>query len=202
LDYSTFLGGFTFDHYSTDYKSKFSAYTSAQKGKRNSFYGGLGGNRTPADSLLANNAYGHTDDLAWVGGLQFTHTFANDVLTAGAEHQLNDTQDEIAGYARLVDQTANSTGLYAQYEWKPVRAFTALVGARYDYVTINGRYTLHNINRTGDIRTGVLSPRLTLLYNMTDYLQFRGGYARGFRAPQAFNEDMHVSSVGGQQVFV
>ncbi|WP_257657386.1 TonB-dependent receptor [Parapedobacter lycopersici] len=202
LDYSTFLGGLTFDHYSTDYRNKFSVYTSAQKGKRNSFYGGLGGNRTPADSLLASNAYGHTDDLAWVGGLQFTHNFANDVLTAGAEHQLNDTQDEIAGYARLVDQTSNSTGLYAQYEWKPVSAFTALVGARYDYVTINGRYTLRDINRIGDVRTGVLSPRLTLLYNITDDLQFRGGYARGFRAPQAFNEDMHVSSVGGQQVFV
>lgn len=202
LDYSTLLGGLTFDHYSRDYKNKFSAYVSAQKGKRGSFYGGLGGRRTAADSLLASNAYGNTDDLALVGGLQFTHNFTNDVLTFGAEHQLNDTQDEIAGYGRLVDQTANSTGIYAQYEWKPVDVFTALVGARYDYVNVDGRYTLRNISRTGDVNTGAFSPRLTLLYDLTDYLQFRGGYARGFRAPQAFNEDMHVSSVGGQQVFV
>lgn len=202
LDYSTLLGGLTFDHYSRDYKNKFSAYVSAQKGKRGSFYGGLGGRRTAADSLLASNAYGNTDDLALVGGLQFTHNFTNDVLTFGAEHQLNDTQDEIAGYGRLVDQTANSTGIYAQYEWKPVDVFTALVGARYDYVNVDGRYTLRNISRTGDVNTGAFSPRLTLLYDLTDYLQFRGGYARGFRAPQAFNEDMHVSSVGGQQLFV
>src|SRR5690606_16117438 len=46
------------------------------------------------------------------------------------------------------------------------------------------------------------SPRLTILYDITNELQFRGGYARGFRAPQAFNEDMHVTSIGGQQVFV
>lgn len=202
LDYSTLLGGLTFDHYSRDYKNKFSAYVSAQKGKRGSFYGGLGGRRTAADSLLASNAYGNTDDLALVGGLQFTHNFTNDVLTFGAEHQLNDTQDEIAGYGRLVDQTANSTGIYAQYEWKPVDVFTALVGARYDYVNVDSRYTLRNISRTGDVNTGAFSPRLTLLYDLTDYLQFRGGYARGFRAPQAFNEDMHVSSVGGQQLFV
>jgi outer membrane receptor for ferrienterochelin and colicins len=41
---------------------------------------------------------------------------------------------------------------------------------------------------------------VTLLYNVTDKLQFRGGYARGFRAPQAFNEDLHISSAGGDQV--
>lgn len=202
LDYHTFLGGLTYDHYSADYKNKLGAYVSVQKGKRGSFYGGLGGGRTPADSLLASNAYGNTDDIALVGGLQFTRGFPNDVLTFGAEYQLNDTQDEIAGYDRLVDQTTNSTGIYAQYEWKPMAAFTALVGARYDYINVDGRYTLRNVDRTGDVNTGAFSPRFTLLYDMTDYLQFRGGYARGFRAPQAFNEDMHVSSVGGQQVFV
>jgi len=202
LDYRTFLGGLTYDHYSTDYKSKFSAYVSAQKGKRASFYGGLGGRTTRADSVLAANSYGDTEDLAMVGGLQFTRNFANDVLTLGAEHQFNDTQDEIAGYGRLVDQSSNSTGIYAQYEWKPLDVFTALVGARYDHVKVDGRYTLQNIDRTGNVNTGAFSPRITLLYDITDYLQFRGGYARGFRAPQAFNEDMHVSSVGGQQVFV
>lgn len=202
LDYRTFLGGLTYDHYSTDYKNKFSAYISAQKGKRGSFYGGLGGGREPADSLMASNAYGNTDDFALVGGLQFTRSFSNDVLTFGAEHQLNDTQDEIAGYGRLVDQTTNSTSIYAQYEWKPVVNFTALVGGRYDYVNVKGRYALRNIDRNGNTNTGVFSPRVTLLYDITNALQFRGGYARGFRAPQAFNEDMHVSSVGGQQVFV
>lgn len=40
------------------------------------------------------------------------------------------------------------------------------------------------------------------MYDINNNIQFRGGYARGFRAPQAFNEDMHVTSIGGKQVFV
>ena len=40
-----------------------------------------------------------------------------------------------------------------------------------------------------------------MLFDITADLQFRGGYARGFRAPQAFNEDLHISSVGGAQRF-
>ena len=39
-------------------------------------------------------------------------------------------------------------------------------------------------------------------YLLTDELRLRGGYAQGFRAPQAFNEDLHISSVGGEQQFV
>jgi outer membrane receptor for ferrienterochelin and colicins len=37
---------------------------------------------------------------------------------------------------------------------------------------------------------------------LSDELRLRGGYARGFRAPQAFNEDLHISSVGGEPQFV
>ncbi len=41
-----------------------------------------------------------------------------------------------------------------------------------------------------------------MAYAFNDDLKFRGGYARGFRAPQAFNEDLHISSVGGEPQFV
>jgi len=53
-----------------------------------------------------------------------------------------------------------------------------------------------------DLNQTALSPRLTLSYQLTEALRLRGGYARGFRAPQAFNEDLHISSVGGEQQFV
>lgn len=201
LEHNLLIGGLTFDHYSKDYSNKFSAYISGQGGKRDSYYGGLGGSDDPLDSLIAANAYGTTDDIALVGGVQFTHNFEHDVLTTGAEYQYNNTVDEIAGYDRLVDQKTNNVGVYAQYEWKPTSKLTTLIGARYDHVFVDGRYSLQQLNRTADISTGAFSPRLTVLYNFTEQLQFRGGYARGFRAPQAFNEDMHVSSVGGEQLF-
>ena len=124
------------------------------------------------------------------------------MLTSGFEYQLNDTEDAIPGYNRIVDQNVNSFGLYSQYEWKPLERFTALIGARLDHIDVDGFYQIQDINRTSDVTQTVLSPRLTLLYNFTEDLQFRGGYARGFRAPQAFNEDLHISSVGGEQRFV
>jgi outer membrane receptor for ferrienterochelin and colicins len=93
-------------------------------------------------------------------------------------------------------------GGYGQYEWKPTEAFTALLGARLDQVQVDGQYAVGGIERVSDIRQTVLSPRLTLSYKLSEYLRLRGGYARGFRAPQAFNEDLHIANVGGEPQFV
>lgn len=202
LTHKTWIAGLNYDLFSKDYTSKYSAYFSAQKTNRESYYGGLAGGRTALDSLIATNSYGNTDDFAFVGGIQYTKNFTNDVFTIGAEQQFNNTQDEIKGYNRLVDQRTSNTGMYAQYEWKPISELTTLLGVRFDRIVVDGKYTLQNLNRSSDNSTNSLSPRLTILYNLLPELQFRGGYARGFRAPQAFNEDMHVTSAGGQQVFV
>ena len=203
LDHDTFIGGLDYEVNSKDQTKKVQVYTSASYTNRDSFYGGLGGARTRQDSILANNAFGTTKDLAWVNGLQFTKSRANnDVFTAGVEYNLNSTEDQIPGYNRLIDQSVNTLGGYAQYEWKPSEKFTALVGTRLDNVSVDGNYTIGGIARTVDLSQTTLSPRLTLSYRITDKLRFRGGYARGFRAPQAFNEDLHISSVGGEPQFV
>lgn len=203
LDHNTFFGGINYETWTKDDKNKFSFYASTQNTTRDSYYGGLGGGRTAADSTLAINAYGLTEDLAVVAGLQYNRYFDNSsVLTFGVENQIYDTEDEIAGYNRLVDQRVNTTGFFGQYEWKVNPRLTALIGGRYDVSNINGSYSTLNIDRTADVRVGVFSPRVTLLYQINENLRFRGGYARGFRAPQAFNEDLHISSAGGDQVFV
>lgn len=199
---NSLIGGITYDRYSADWKHKISLYASAQKSKRESFYGGLGGGRTAADSLMAANSYGDTDDFAFVTGTQYTYNWEKDVFTAGVEYNGNTTEDRIPGYGRLIDQRTASLGTYAQYEWNILPNLKTLVGARFDYTNVDGIYRLQDFERNSDQSFGTFSPRWTLLYDITPDVQFRGGYARGFRAPQAFNEDMHVSSVGGQQVFV
>ena len=202
LDHNTIFTGADYELYNDERTNNLSVYASVQHTDRKSYYGGLGGGRTAADSIAANNAFGNTKDLALVSGAKFSHTFKNkDVLTSGVEYQLNDTEDVILGYNRVVDQQVNSFGLYSQYEWKPLKDFTTLLGARLDHISVDGYYTIQNIERTSEVSETVLSPRITLLYDITDELQFRGGYARGFRAPQAFNEDLHISSVGGEQRF-
>ncbi|WP_435264215.1 TonB-dependent receptor [Tenacibaculum sp. nBUS_03] len=203
LDHDTFIGGIDYEVYNKDNSGKFQIYTSMSNTDRGSYYGGLGGGRTKQDSILANNAFGTTKDLAWVNGLQFTKSLkSKDVLTVGAEYNFTSTKDEIVGYNRLVDQSVKSFGLYGQYEWKASEKFTALIGARLDNVNIDGNYTIGTIARNIDVSQTVFSPRLTISYEFTDDLKFRGGYARGFRAPQAFNEDVHISSVGGEPQFV
>jgi outer membrane receptor for ferrienterochelin and colicins len=203
LDHNTFFGGINYELWSRDDQNKLSIYASAQNTQRDSYYGGLGGGRTAADSALAINAYGLTQDKAVVIGTQYNRYFNNnDVLTIGVENQGYSTRDEIAGYNRLVDQQVYTTGLFAQYEWKPTDRFTALIGGRYDVSNVDGKYAVANETRTADIQVNVFSPRATLMYQLTSNLRFRGGYARGFRAPQAFNEDLHISSAGGDQVFV
>lgn len=203
LNHNTLIGGLTYDLSSKDMTNNYSIYVSGQHTDRKSYYGGLGGGRTAQDSIAASNAYGNTGDLALLSGFQYTRYFKNDdVLTTGIEYNLSSTQDDIAGYKRSIDQEVDSYSAFGQYEWKPVEQFTALLGARLDHVNVNGEYSVENVERKAEIEQTVLSPRLTLLYDITEKLQFRGGYARGFRAPQAFNEDLHISSVGGEPQFV
>jgi outer membrane receptor for ferrienterochelin and colicins len=202
LTHNTVMGGVSYDFGNKENTHNYSIYSSVQYTDRDSYYGGLGGGRTAQDTLTAINAYGTTKDLAWANGFQFTKNFKRDVLTTGIEHNLSATEDIIVGYNRLIDQNVNSTGLYAQYEWKPNTKFSALIGTRLDYINVSGIYTVGDIEREVDISQTALNPRLTVAYAFNDDLKFRGGYARGFRAPQAFNEDLHISSVGGAPQFV
>ena len=75
LDHDTFIGGLDYEVFSKDDAGKFQIYTSVSHTDRDSYYGGLGGGTTAQDSILANNAYGTTKDLAWVNGVQYTKTF-------------------------------------------------------------------------------------------------------------------------------
>lgn len=61
-----------------------------------------------------------------------------------------------------------------------------LVGARLDK---------HNL-----IDKLIFSPRVNLLYKPTEDFQARLTYSTGFRAPQAYDEDLHVTAVGGEGV--
>jgi len=202
LDHDTFIGGVEYERSSKDNTANIQVYSSASYTNRDSYYGGLGGGRTAQDSTLASNAFGNTKDLAWVSGIQHSKKFQRDVLTTGLEYNLNSTEDVITGYNKLIDQQVNLLGLYGQYEWKPTAKFIALLGARLDYANVDGIYTIADIGSQVDFDDAVLSPRLTLMYQLNETLKLRGGYARGFRAPQAFNEDIHISSVGGEPQFI
>ncbi len=165
-----------------DFTRRLNAYASAQHIDRNSYYGAQ---QNP-------DAYGKTSDVTFIGGATFAADF-NKVLispatvTAGAEYQTNRLHDIMIGYGRDMRQDVNILGAFAQSEWK-MKHFTLLAGARLDY---------HNL-----IDNPIFSPRINLLYRPTSAWQIRATWSTGFRAPQAYDEDLHVTAVGGEGVII
>ena len=178
LEHSIDGGGLKFDLFSSDYKHKLSVFTSAQNTDRDSYYG------TGQDP----NAYGKTTDLTFMTGTQYSYSFDQFLfmpsdLTAGLEYNYDHLKDEMIGYNRYTNQKVHIESLFLQNEWKNKR-WSFLVGARMDK---------HNM-----IDNVVFSPRANIRFNPTEDINIRASYSSGFRAPQAFDEDMHISAVGGE----
>lgn len=170
-------GGLKFDWFSADQRHRLNVFASIQHIDRDSYYGAQ---KDP-------NAYGKTSDLTWVGGAQYIYKFKRCLfmpadLTAGLEYNEDYLKDNMWGYDRITDQTVRIASLYAQNEWKNDR-WGILIGGRLDK---------HNL-----IKGIIFSPRANLRYNPTKNINLRASYSYGFRAPQAFDEDLHIDNVGG-----
>ena len=172
-------GGLSYDRYWGE-KHKMSVYGSIQHTDRNSYYG----------AQQDMNAYGKTNDLTWVVGGMYVGNmdrclFAPATFTGGVEYQNNSLHDVMTGYHRDMQQDVRIAGGFVQNEWR-LNRWTMLVGARLDK---------HNL-----IDHPIFSPRVNFLYKPSDNLQARLTYSTGFRAPQAYDEDLHVTAVGGEGV--
>ena len=169
-------GSLAFDWFSPDNKHFVSAYSAIQHIGRESYFG------TARDTA----AYGRSTDLTSNTGLQYRFSYPcgrmNGDLTVGAEYNYNGLHDRMLGYNRDIQQKVHVVGTYAQNEWKNEQ-WSVLVGARLEK---------HNM-----LRTVVVTPRATVRYTPLEGLVFRTGYSSGYRAPQAYDEDLHVAAVGG-----
>jgi outer membrane receptor for ferrienterochelin and colicins len=170
-------GGLKFDLFSSDYRHRLAVYASAQDIKRNSYFA--------AEKNTDN--YGNTADKTFVTGTQYTCAFENlwfmpAELTTGIEYNYNRLADRYVSMNRDMRQTCAITGGFLQNEWKN-KQLGILLGARLDK---------HNL-----MNRPVFSPRGTFRYNPTDKVNFRASYSSGYRAPQAYNEDLHIEAVGG-----
>ena len=176
-DHGINTGGLKFDWFSKDQKHRMNAFASIQHIDRESYYGA---GKDP-------NAYGRTKDLTWVGGAQYIYKaddclFMPADLTVGLEYNEDYLRDNMSGYGRTTDQTVRIVSAYAQNEWKNSR-WGILIGGRLDK---------HNL-----IDRLIFSPRANLRFNPSENLNLRASYSYGFRAPQAFDEDLHIDNVGG-----
>ena len=169
-------GSLAFDWYSADNRHFISAYSALQHIGRESYFG------TERDTA----AYGRSKDLTSNTGLQYRFSYPcgrmQGDLTVGAEYNYNGLNDRMLGYHREINQKVHVVGAYAQNEWKNDQ-WSVLVGARLEK---------HNL-----LTKPVCTPRATFRYTPVEGLVLRAGYSSGYRAPQAYDEDLHVAAVGG-----
>lgn len=170
-------GSLRFDWFSPDEHHHLNVFASAQHIARNSYYGA---GKDP-------DAYGKTDNLTWMAGSQYIYKFDRCLfmpsdLTIGLEYNEDYLNDNMGGYDRVTDQVVRIGSLYAQNEWKN-RKWSILIGGRLDK---------HNL-----IDGIIFSPRVNFRFNPTENVNLRASYSYGFRAPQAFDEDLHIDNVGG-----
>lgn len=201
-------GALSFEQYTEDLRHRFSAYFSAQGTTRDSYYGAGGRVLVPGDSLteddlLALNAYGKSTDLALVGGLQYSfQPNENWLILAGSEYQFSSVDDAMPGYGRAILQEVGTWGSYLQTEWKPAKRWSITAGGRFDLVNITGSYAQADEQQAQQTALPVAVPRLNVMYEPIKGLRLRAGFAQGYRAPQAFDEDLHIEVVGGAATFV
>lgn len=177
IQHSINTGGLKFDYFSPNEKHRLSTYFSAQNIVRDSYYGG--------NKDL--NAYGATKDLTLVAGSQYVYSFNRCLFmpgdfTTGIEYNKDDMDDNMWGYDRQTKQDVHIASAFFQNEWKN-QTWSILLGGRFDK---------HNM-----IDHVIFSPRANLRFNPTKDINLRASYSFGFRAPQAFDEDLHITNVGG-----
>jgi outer membrane receptor for ferrienterochelin and colicins len=168
----------TYDLFSVNQLHFLSTYIAGQWIDRDSYFG------TDGDT----NCYGHTKDMITTTGTQYQFKSDFSILlpfefTTGIEWIHNKLNDTIIGYNRLLKQEINIVGFYLQNEWKS-KTLNLVLGGRLDK---------HNL-----ISNVIISPRASIRYSLDEHIGLRGSYSRGYRAPQTYNEDLHVEAVGGE----
>lgn len=187
-------GALTYSQYFRDY-DKLMVYIATQYIDRDTYYG--------AEQQL--DAYGHTDDLSLQLGTQYKAVFGPSEIILGVENNREWLDDEKLGYldvttmthvpsTPITDQESNTIGVFGQYQYS-IGDLKATAGLRWDNYEIT-----NNINPDADISDDILLPRATLLYSFSDDLQARLSYAQGYRAPQVFDEDLHIETSGSRRV--
>jgi outer membrane receptor for ferrienterochelin and colicins len=197
-------GALTFERFFREY-DMFSLFVSGQHLNRDSYYG--------ANRSLS--AYGNSKDMTYNAGLNYKAIFGNHSIVAGIENTGGFLSDIKLGYpdydnatiindsivsvphienTTIADQSSVTTGIYVQYELKLFNGKIAL-GGRYDNYRINDR-AKSEPGKKGN----VFSPRISLMYKFFEFLQARTSYSQGYRAPQIFDEDLHIETSGVRQI--
>ena len=163
-------------------------YFAGQQTDRDHYTGIFPDNEDEIQNHIANPPYGTSKTTTLQGGVQLNHRlndFLNgtNVLTIGSEYLVDDVLDVIDSYNYKIDQTTKNLGTFFQSDWEITQKLNLLSGFRVDSNNL-----VDNL---------IVSPRFSLLYKSESNVQLRATWSTGFRAPQAFDTDLHIAFAGG-----
>ncbi|MGC6469799.1 MAG: TonB-dependent receptor [Flavobacteriales bacterium] len=200
------VAGIKYEKYFREY-DLLTVYGSGQLLNRDSYYG--------AEQSLAD--YGTSKGTNYNLGAHYKVHLNKGLLVVGLENTTDLLKDVKLGYLDLdsviidwsdssvthsrygntivADQSSVVNGVFAQYDLT-LNNLKASIGVRVDnYAIEDFEHAIDSVK----INT-VVSPRLSALYNVTDFIQLRSTYSQGYRAPQIFDEDLHLETSGLKQV--
>ncbi len=204
VDHDIKTGALTYEQYFRK-NDMLSVFVSTQRLVRGSYYG--------ANKSLSD--YGNTKDLTYNAGIQYKADLNAGTLIAGIENTGGFLVDKKLGYPDyenavidngviadtihtnntvIADQSSVSSGVFLQYDIK-INKLKIGVGGRFDHYSVTD-----NSNDDPSKSGNVFSPRLSIMYEVAKSLQARMSYAQGYRAPQIFDEDLHIETSGSRQV--
>ncbi|MDX9723821.1 MAG: TonB-dependent receptor, partial [Myxococcota bacterium] len=170
---------------------------------RDSYYGG-GGNVEPPDGgsvaewqafwdakSAALSAYGHTRNPFHFADAMVHMPFelmGEGLLTAGVQFQHEGLTDEFPAYSRKLDENYHEIAGLLEADWHPTDWNETIIGVR--------------VAKNSTIDSVVAIPRLAMVFEPLDWMRLRSSFSMGYRAPQVFDEDLHITIVGGEGAIV
>ncbi len=196
--HDVFIGNADYQINFNEDKSSFITYVATQHTER-IHYTGIVPDLTDTAAYqnhLENPPYGTSANLTMQGGIQLNHKLekfikGNNVLTFGTEYVQDEVLDQIDAYNYKTDQLTRNLSVFAQSDWEITEKLNLLTGVRFD------NHRLNDFENNKKVTSNVASPRVSLLYKPFGKAQFRATWGTGFRAPQAFDTDLHIAFAGG-----
>ncbi len=196
--HNVFIGNIDYQLNFNESNSSFITYFATQHTNRD-HYTGIQPNQSDViayNNHIENPPYGTSTNLTMQGGLQLNHRLnsflgGSNVITFGTEYVQDEVFDEIEAYTYKVDQQTKNTSVFVQSDWDITQKLNLLTGIRYD------NHKLKDFSNNKHLINNIASPRVSLLYKPFGKAQFRATWGTGFRAPQAFDTDLHIAFAGG-----
>ncbi|TKG94016.1 TonB-dependent receptor [Puteibacter caeruleilacunae] len=144
-----------------------------------------------------------TEENSYTAGIQYRLHVNSMNLAFGIENDgawlknnqiLKKRDNTIGDRIKVADQFVNTTGLFTQYE-QAWNRFLLSAGLRLDIYDVKDESNA-SFSNSG----AVVSPRITLKYDLRKDLQARFSYAEGYRVPEITDDDLHIEISGSSKI--